>query len=93
MRTYFIKYEKGENSVVINDRIRNSGRYYAISDCEFLVQTEYKTAKELYDFIVKGDFTTLTILIVAIDKKVAEGYWGVWKKDLWEWLNNAESGK
>ena len=91
MRTYLVKYEQDENSLVINDRIRNSGSFYALSDCEFLVQSELHTAKELYDQIVKDDFKTLTVLVIALDAKVEEGYWGMSKKDLWEWLKSSES--
>lgn len=86
MRTYLIKYKQGENSSIIDDRIRNSGPYFALGECEFLVSSEFNTAKDLYDDIVKDDFKTLSIIIVAIDATVDSGYWGVSKKDLWDWL-------
>ena len=91
MRTYFVKYEQEENSLVINDRIRNSGQFYALSDCEYLVRSEVNTAKGLYDQIVKDDFKTLTVLVIALDAKVEDGYWGMSKKELWEWLKSNES--
>lgn len=86
MRTYLIKYKQGENSTVIDDRIRNSGPYFALAECEFLVTSRFDTAKELYNDIVKDDFTTLSILILSIDATVDIGYWGVSKNDLWDWL-------
>ena len=86
MRTYLIKYKQGENSSVIDDRIRNSGPYFALSECEFLVTSNFDTAKELYDDIVKDDFKTLSIFIVAVNATVDIGYWGVSKNDLWDWL-------
>ena len=73
MRTYLIKYKQGENSSVIDDRIKNSGSYFALSECEFLVTT---------------DFLTLSIFITAIDGSVDTGYWGVSKNDLWDWLRD-----
>lgn len=88
MRTYLIKYKQEDNSSVIDDRIRNSGAYFALSECEFLVTSEYETAKELYNAIVRDDFTTLSIFIVAVDATVDSGYWGVSKKDLWDWLRD-----
>ena len=88
MRTYLIKYKQGDYSSVIDDRIRNSGSYFALSDCEFLVTSRFDTARELYNDIVKTDFQTLSILIVAIDGTVDTGYWGVSKNDLWDWLRD-----
>lgn len=90
MRTYFVKYKQEENSSVIDDRIRNSGSYYALANCEFLVYSQFDTAKELYDDIVKDDFKTLTIVVFAIDATVVKGYWGVSKNELWDWLKNHE---
>ena len=92
MRTYLIKYKQGENSSVIDDRIMNCGLYFALSECEFLVTSEYNTAKELYNSIVKDDFRTLSIFIVAIDATVDSGYWGVSKNDLWDWLREKGVG-
>ena len=93
MRTYLIKYKQEDNSSVIDDRIRTSGTYFALSECEFLVTSEYNTAKELYNAIVRDDFTTLSIFIVAIDATVDSGYWGVSKNDLWDWLRDKGIGK
>lgn len=88
MKTYLIKYKQEENSSVIDDRIRNCGTYFALSECEFLITCSYDSAKELYNAIVKDDFKTLSILIVVIDATVDSGYWGVAKNDLWEWLKD-----
>lgn len=88
MRTYLIKYKPGENSSVIDDRIRNSGPYYALAECEFLVTSRCESAKELYNDIVKNDFTSLSIFVVAIDAAVDVGYWGVAKKEFWDWLKD-----
>lgn len=88
MRTYLIKYKQEENSSVIDDRIRNCGPYFALSECEFLVTSNYDSAKELYNTIVRDDFKTLSIFIVAIDAAVDTGYWGVSKNDLWDWLRD-----
>jgi len=86
MRTYLVKYKPEDNSPVINDRIRNAGNYYALANCEFLVQSEYSTAQELYNYIVKDDYKTLSIVVLAIDARVVNGYWGVSKNELWDWL-------
>lgn len=86
MRIYLIKYKQGEKSSVIDDRIRNAGSYYALSECEFLVCSECDSAKELYSDIVKDDFQSLSIIIMAIDSTINCGYWGVSKNELWEWL-------
>jgi len=93
MKTFLIKYKQGENSSVIDDRIRNSGPYYALSECEFLVSSQFNTARELYDDIVKDDFKTLSIFIVAVDPTVDSGYWGVSRNDLWAWLSDRSKNK
>ena len=86
MRTYLVKYKSSESSSVIDDRIKNTGKYYALSTSEFLVYSCYDNAKDLYEEIVKDDFKTLTILVIAIDPNVSVGYWGIAKKELWQWL-------
>ena len=86
MRVYLIKYKQGEKSSVIDDRIRNAGSYYALSDCEFLVCSNYDSAKDLYTEIVKEDFKSLSIIVLAIDSTINKGYWGMSKIDLWDWL-------
>lgn len=86
MKTYLIKYRQEEKSSVIDDRIRNSGHYYALSECEFLVRSSFDSARDLYNDIVKNDFQSLSILVVAIEARVVDGYWGVSRNELWEWL-------
>ncbi len=88
MRTYLVKYKPDDNSSIINDRIRNVGKYYTLADCEFLVKSEFNTSQQLYNYIVKEDYKTLSIIVIAIDARVVDGYWGVSKKELWDWLKN-----
>lgn len=88
MKIYLVKYKQGEKSSVIDDRIRNAGPYYALSDCEFLVFSSYDKARELYDDIVKNDFQTLSIIVFAIDPTIISGYWGVSNNELWDWLRD-----
>ena len=87
MRIYLVKYKQGEKSSIIDDRIRNVGSYYALTECEFFVCSQYDSAKELYEAIVKNDFRFLSIIIVAIDPTIITGYWGVSKNELWNWLH------
>lgn len=38
--------------------------------------------------MVKGDMSSLSIIVFAIDAELPSGYWGFMKKDLWEWMRN-----
>lgn len=86
MRTYLIIYNPENNSAIINDRIKSLGDYYILKPNHFFIRTEYKTAQEVYNAIVKKDFGNLTILVLAFEPIVAQNYWGVDNKSLWSWL-------
>ena len=53
-----------------------------------MVSSEFNAAKELYNDIVKDDFKTLSIFVVAVDATVDTGYWGGAKNELWDWLKD-----
>ena len=88
MKNYLIIYNPDNNSAIINDRIKSLGEYYILKPNHFVVNSVLETAKEVYNSIVKTDFNNLTILVLAFEPVVGQNYWGVDKKELWDWLEN-----
>jgi len=88
MKIFLIIYNEEAVSDVLKDRIKGLGNYYNFFKNNWLVATEKETSEEVYNEIVKGDMSSLSIIVFAIDAELPNGYWGFMKKDLWEWMRN-----
>lgn len=88
MKTYLIINNSGEPlSDVVKDRIKSIGSFFFLQQDLFFVRTERETAKEVYEAIVKTDFSTLSIVILSVDPTVIQSYWGRSKNEFWNWLS------
>lgn len=93
MKIFLIIYDEESTSDVLKDRIKRLGNYYKVLENTWLVATEKETSEEVYNDLAKGDMPSLCIIVVSIDPKLPNGYWGFTKKDLWEWLKNNSENK
>lgn len=88
MKTYLISYNNENNSPIINDRIKSLGDYDCLNTTQFLVQSSFDNADEVYRIITKDDFSKMTIFIISVNPMVQSDYWGVGRKELWTWLDS-----
>ena len=87
MKTYLIINNSGSPlSDVIKDRIKSFEEFYFLQQDIYLVKTDKSTAQEVYEAIVKTDYASLSIVVMAIDSVVSQGYWGRSRTAFWEWL-------
>lgn len=90
MKRYLIIYKNTSSSEQVKERIKiiSKNDYIGFFDNHFIIYTSIDSCKQVYEELVNGVSEPEGILVLRIEDKDDNGYWGIMAKEVWDWLDS-----
>ena len=75
----------------IRSRIYELGNHYVVYENQYLLISDYNSAKELYEALTINTPDPLGVVVLGASIEDLS-YWGFSSNELWSWLKDIKSG-
>lgn len=83
---YIIMLDPYSDTSIIKNRISELGNYYVVYENQYLLISDQKSAKELYESLTRN-ISNSAIGVVVLGVSITDlTYWGYSSRGLWSWL-------